>query len=149
MRWYTADFDRMSWHDVHVHGFRIVETGEGVADLVFDLDYILEWLGPEADGHYRFRVAQAMLQFHDVSALRLALDYEACSATPGPFLISRIAREPLRPDADGDDAGPWRWEIKVIWPEGDLAFDSPGFSQWLVGEAVEQPEQWLRAEQRL
>jgi hypothetical protein len=149
MRWYTADFDRMSWHDVHVHGFRIVETGEGVADLVFDLDYILEWLGPEADGHYRFRVAQAILQFHDVSALRLALDYEACSATPGPFLISRIARTPLRLDAGGDDAGPWRWEIEVIWPEGDLAFDSPGFSQWLVGEVVEQPAQWLRPEQRL
>lgn len=35
----------MSWHDVHVHGFRLDEFDENnrSADLVLDIDYILQW----------------------------------------------------------------------------------------------------------
>lgn len=153
MRWYTADFDRMSWHDVHVHGFRIVEGGRGTAELQLDIDFLLDW-PREVSGDVR--VAQAMLQFHDVFGLRFALDYVACSAGMTPFAIDRIAREPLRGHADDPDApidadlhGPWRWRIELAWPEGGLDFEASGFSQWLVGEVVEQPAQWLRPEQRL
>lgn len=40
-----------------------------------------------------------------------------------------------------DDYGPWRWRIALAWPEGELAFEASGFSQWLVGEpqALETP----------
>ena len=155
MRWHTADFDALSWQDVHVHGFRIVEGEHGTAELQLDIDFIVEWISAGEVGS-RFRVAQAMLQFHAVSGLRFALDYVACSAGMSPFAIDGITREPLREagdDHDGrddrDDRGPWRWRIDVDWPEGFLEFEATGFSQWLVGEVVEQDAQWLQAVDRL
>lgn len=160
MRWYTADFDALSWHDVHVHGFRIVEGEHGTAELQLDIDYIVEWM-PAGEGGSRFRVAQAMLQFHEVSGLRFALDYVACSAGMSAFAIDGITRESLREAGedqgggdrddcdDCDDPGPWRWRIDVNWPEGFLAFEATGFSQWLVGEVVEQDAQWLQAVDRI
>ena len=104
VRWHTADFDALSWHDVHVHGFRIVENGDGTAELQLDIDFILEWLSLESGhGLFRFRIAQAMLQFHEVFGLRFALDYVACSAGMSAFAIEGITRVPLR-EAE-DDAG--------------------------------------------
>lgn len=155
MRWHTADFDAMSWHDVHVHGFRIVEGEHGTAELQLDIDFILEWIR-DGDAPFRFRVAQAMLQFHEVFGLRFALDYVACSAGMSAFAIGGITRESLRDvedDQDGredcDDRGPWRWRIDLNWPEGFLEFEAAGFSQWLVGEVVEQEAQGLQAVDRL
>lgn len=157
MRWYTADFDALSWHDVSVHGLRIVEGAHGVAELQLDIDFILEWVDA-GHGGVRFRVAQAMLQFHEVSGLRLALDYVACSAGTTPFSIDAIRREPLRPPADdageagadgADDHGPWRWRIEVNWPEGFLDFEASGFSQWLVGDPRDQDAPSLASSERL
>lgn len=145
MRWYAADFDALSWHDVRVHGFRIVEGGQGTAELVLDIDFILEWL-PSEDGGYRFRIAQAILQFHEVFGLRFMLDYVACSAGMTAFSIERIEREIL---GDDERAHAYRWRIDVNWPEGFLEFEAPGFSQWLVGEIVEQDAQTLDPAHRL
>ncbi|TXI43652.1 MAG: hypothetical protein E6Q50_18600 [Lysobacter sp.] len=155
MRWYTADFDAMSWHDVGVHGFRIVENGNGTAELQLDLDYILEWLNAEKEGALCFRIAQATLQFHEVFGLRFSLDYVACSAGMSPFSIDRIRRESLRmPNDRGDDSvcaadGPWRWRIDLNWPEGFMEFEATGFSQWMVGEVIEQNAQVLDPVDRL
>ncbi len=145
MRWHTADFDALSWHDVRVHGFRIVEKDQGTAELVLDIDFILEWL-PFEGGGYRFRIAQAILQFHDVFGLRFMLDYVACSAGMTAFSIDRIEREVIGEAAHGQF---YRWRIGVNWPEGFLEFEAPGFSQWLVGEIVEQDGQTLDPKQRL
>jgi hypothetical protein len=148
-RWHTADFEAMQWHDVCVHGFRIVADERGTAELVLDIDFILEWIR-EDDGRFRFRIAQAILQFHEVFGLRFALDYVACSAGMSAFSIDRIERVPLREIADDEDHfGPWRWRIDVGWPEGFLEFESSGFSQWLVGDVLEQPAQGLQPAQRI
>lgn len=154
MRWHTADFEQLSWHDVSVHGFRIVEGAAGSAELQLDIDFILESI-EAGEGRIRFNVAQAMLQFHEVFGLRLALDYVACSAGTTPFSIDAIRREPLRPPADdadegeGGDRGPWRWRIEVNWPEGFLEFEASGFSQWLVGDPREQDALSLAPAERL
>lgn len=152
MRWYTADFDALGWHDVGVHGFRIVEGENGGAELQLDIDFILEAIDAGAGG-LRFLVAQAMLQFHEVFGLRLALDYVACSAGTTPFSIGAIRRESLRPPVDDggevDDHGPWRWRIEVNWPEGFLEFEASGFTQWLVGDPREQDMPTLASSERL
>ena len=145
MRWYTADFESLQWHDAHVHGFRVVADERGTAELVLDIDFILEWIGTDEE-RFRFRVSQAILQFHEVSGLRFALDYAVCSAGMTAFSIDGIVREPL-PMPEGR---PWyRWRIEVSWPEGFLEFEAPGFSQWLIGEVVEQEGQMLDPVQRL
>lgn len=149
MRWHTADFEAMQWHDVPVHGFRILADERGTAELVLDIDFILEWIRGD-DDRFRFRIAQAVLQFHEVFGLRFALDYVACSAGMSPFAIDRIERVPLRETVDGeDDFGPWRWRIDMNWPEGFLEFESSGFSQWLVGDVVAQPMPVLAPAQRI
>lgn len=163
MRWYTADFDRLSWRDVPVHGFRVVEDPDGGAGLQLDIDFILARTSGE-DASPGFRVAQAMLRFHDVAALRFSLDYVACSADMSVFSIGAITREPLRGgdvavdggnergadlDDDRDDHGPWRWRIDIDWPEGGLVFEAGGFTQWLVGEEIASASPVLPAALRL
>lgn len=106
MRWHTADFDTLDWHGVHVHGWRIVERGPGEADLMLDIDWILERPPPAGArqahgaastpaGGDRHLLAQAMLVFHEVAGLRMAIDYAACSAASGPFAIQALHRAPL------------------------------------------------------
>jgi hypothetical protein len=130
---------------VRAHGFRILEGEYGAAELVLDIDFILEWVSSEEVG-YRFRVAQAILQFHQVFGLRFSLDYVACSAGMTAFSIDSIEREAV---GDEDRATSYRWRIALNWPEGFLEFDASGFSQWLVGEIVEQDGQTLDPAQRL
>lgn len=150
MRWHTADFDALSWQGVHVHGFRMLDNGDGTAELQLDVDFIVAHPDP---GGGPYRLAQAMLQFHEVFGLRFALDYVACSAGMSAFAIGGITRVPLRENEDDEgereDTGPWRWRIDVHWPEGFLEFEATGFSQWLVGEVVEQDGQSLRPADRI
>jgi hypothetical protein len=143
--WSTADFDRMSWHDVHVHSFslEVFDAVHGGADLVFDIDYILEWLrdGPDM----RFSVCRAELRFTQVSRLKVALDYASPSAGMCPFSLSEIRRELL---AYHNGKSSYLWHLEVSWPVGLIEFESQGYVQHLVGEPREQRAQWLAAEHR-
>jgi hypothetical protein len=140
LHWTEADFDSMSWHDVHVHGLRIVEGQDGAGELSFDLDYILEWLC-SGDKTCRFRVAAAILTFRDVIDLRLSLDYATPTAAVTPFSIGGIEREA--------SAYAYQWRIPVNWPAGEITFTSPGFSQRLVGPIIETLSQCLDPSVRL
>ena len=71
--WTEADFDDMSWHDNHVHAFRIREGEHGTGEVELDLDYILEWLSP-TEGRVSFRVAPASLTGRGVYDLQIAID---------------------------------------------------------------------------
>lgn len=144
--WTTADFDALSWHDCHVHGFRLGDVNDerGTAELEFDIDYILEWIrvGEHA---IRFRVAPATLTFHDVFALRVQLDYATPAAGMRPFSMDGIRREPISYSTGYTS---FRWRLPVRWPTGEIAFDSPGFIQVLRREPIVSETQCLRASQR-
>ena len=58
--WTERDFDRLSWHDTHFHGFSLREGDYGSGTLILDMDFILEWLCEE-DGRCNFRIAPADL----------------------------------------------------------------------------------------
>jgi hypothetical protein len=45
-RYDHAQFEEMSWHDVHVHGLRIRAGDENGGELELDIDFIVEWLQP-------------------------------------------------------------------------------------------------------
>lgn len=89
--WTDADFERMSWHDNHVHAIRCVEGENGEGELVLDIDHILEWLKGE-EGGLRFRVQPATHVFYGVMFPRIAIDYAAATAAFGPFMIDGIER---------------------------------------------------------
>lgn len=143
--WGTEDFDAMSWHDVHVHGFRLVRFDEetGTADLVLDIDYILEWRN--SDTGLLFTVCQAALRFHRVFGLKFELDYAAPTAGMCPFSIGGIEREVL---IAPNGRRSYRWHIPVNWPQGMLEFEASSFTQTLVGEPQVQPAQSLAPEKR-
>ncbi|TWU48702.1 hypothetical protein Poly51_46030 [Rubripirellula tenax] len=144
--WTETDFDSLGWHDIHVHGFRIVEGEHGVGDLWLDLDYILEWVPPAAKGGaFRFRIAPASLVFRDVTSLRLALDYATPTASMGPFSLDGIEREPISFD---NGCNSFRWAINVNWPDGEMTFESPGFTQTLSGPIIESDAQYLTDAER-
>jgi hypothetical protein len=143
--WRTEEFDSLSWHDVHVHGFRLdtFKDENGSADLVLDIDYILKW-ERSGDG-FLFTVCRAELRFHDVVDLKFALDYATPTAGMCPFMIDGIEREPMQFSTGYKS---YRWRLPVSWPKGSLEFQAPAFTQTLTGTPRVQPHQALGSEQR-
>jgi len=93
----SPGLDDRSWHDNALYGVRLdvgdCARGDWHADLVLDIDHIVEWLCGEGR-QVRFRVAPATLTFHHVTDLRIAID---CGDSGGgialhPLSIDRITR---------------------------------------------------------
>jgi hypothetical protein len=141
--WTDRDFDNLSWHDNHVHGFTISESPYGVGDMTLDLDYILEWLKSES-GSIQFRIAPASLTFHNVSDLKLALDYASVSAATGPFSIAGIERRFEHRERYTAIV----WIIAINWPKGSISFEATGFTQKLCGPSIIKAEQLLKKDEQ-
>ena len=143
--WRTQDYEKLSWHDCHVHGWKFggFNDAEGAADLVLDIDYIMKW---ERDGDaFQFTVCRAELTFHDAFRLNFSLDYVTPTAGMSPFTIREIERQPLEAP---NGYKSFRWNIEISWPKGFLTFEAPGFTQRLVGKPYVQPNQALSSDQR-
>jgi len=143
--WHAEDFESLSWHDVHVHGFRLdsFNPEEGSADLILDIDFILKW--QEAETGFLFTLCPAELRFHEVFGLKIELDYATPTAGICPFSISGISRESLEFAAG---VRSFHWCISFNWPRGSLEFDAPKFTQTLMGKPIIQSGQWLLPVQR-
>ncbi|WP_116812869.1 hypothetical protein [Steroidobacter cummioxidans] len=142
--WTDADFERMSWHDNHVHAIRCVEGENGEGELVLDIDHILEWLKGN-EGGLRFRVQPATLVFHSVMFLRIAIDYAAATAAFGPFMIDGIERRIEK--REHYEAQVWR--LPISWPGGQIEFEARGFTQTAEGlPLVTSSQQLTPAERR-
>lgn len=146
-----ADFDTLSWHDNVIYGMRFdigdAAQGEWRSDLVFDIDYIEEWVR-DPTGGVRFRVAPATLNFHKVSDLRIAVDFGDSGGVNmiNELSIAAITREPLvlkdRPGAPLF----YRWRIELNLPQGgEIAFGAGGFTQTLRADPVLLDQQRLPA----
>ena len=144
--WTDADFDRMSWHDNHVHGLQVRSGADGLGEVIFDIDYIVEWLCAVGDVDHRFRVAPATLTFRDVSDLQLHLDYAAADAAVVPFSIGDVKRTWI---SFPTGAGTFEWTIEVNWPRGSISFHASGFIQVLCGPIQLTSEQWLESPERI
>jgi hypothetical protein len=142
--WTTADFENLSWHDCHVYGFRLEEREHGTAEVEFDIDFIVEWLCQE-DRSFKFRVAPAVLTFHNVFDLRLELDYAAVGAGMTPFSIAGIEREGI---ANENGNSSFLWRMSINWPTGVITFQSPGFTQVLRRAPILVPRQALLPKER-
>jgi hypothetical protein len=143
--WLTADFDDMSWHDVHVHGLRFenFRPDTGCADLILDIDFILKW--ESANIGFLFTVCPADLRFHDVFGLKFALDYAGSTAGMCPFSLDRIERKEV---AFPTSHKTYQWHLSINWPSGRIEFQAPGFAQTLTGNPRVTPNQSLTTEER-
>jgi hypothetical protein len=134
--------DDPSWHDNALYGVRLdvgdCARGDWRADLVLDLDHIVEWVCG-AGRQIRFRVAPATLTFHDVTDLRIAID---CGDSGGRIAlhalsIDRITRERIEDQKICFDRPYYRWRIALNWPQGGaITFGASSFTQTLRAEPV-------------
>ena len=145
----ASEFERLSWHDDTLYGLRFDVgdsfQGDWRADLVLDIDHIVEWVRGEA-GNFRFRVAPATLVFHGVTDLKIAIDWGDSGDRTALHNVSidGITRKPV-PDQEGYPAREhYRWRIALNWPQGSaITFGAHGFTQTLRAEPVLLDEQRL------
>ncbi|MGH6899216.1 MAG: ankyrin repeat domain-containing protein [Geminicoccaceae bacterium] len=117
----SPGLDGLSWHDNALYGVGLdvgdCARGDWHADLVLDLDHIVEWLCG-VDRQIRFRVAPATLTFHHVTDLQIAID---CGDSGGRIAlhalsIDAITRERIRDQKICLDRPYWRWRIALNDP---------------------------------
>jgi hypothetical protein len=151
----SLDFDDLTWHDNALYGLRLdigdCARGDWHADLVLDIDHIVEWLCG-VDRQVRFRVAPATLTFHDVTDLRIAID---CGDSGGQIALHALAINAITRDRILDqkicfDRPYFRWRIALNWPQdGAITFGASGFTQLLRAEPVLLDQQQLSPADRI
>lgn len=136
------DFDSLSWHDNIVYALRFdvgdASLGDWRHDLIFDIDYIVEWVRGGERGA-RFRVAPATLTFHEVTDLRVSVDFgdSDCSTAINDLSIADITREAVDDEQRFPDRPYYRWRIELNLPQGgEIAFGARGFTQALRAAPV-------------
>ena len=75
---------------------------------------------------------------------RSKLDYATPSASHGPFAMYGIERREERRERYVAVV----WTIEVVWPQGEITFESPGFEQRAWGAEVLSDQQHLAAAER-
>lgn len=147
----VTDFESLSWHDDTLYGLRF-EIGDSLqgdwrAEVVLDIDHIVEWVRDEAGG-MRFRVAPADLVFHGVTDLKIDIDWGDSGDRTAlhEAVIFEITRAPV-PDQPGyPPREHYRWRIALAWPQGGgIGFGALGFTQTLRAEARLLDQQRLPA----
>lgn len=145
-----ADFENMTWHDNALYGVRLdvgdSDRGDWHADLVLDIDHIVEWVCG-IEGGTQFLVAPATLTFHDATDLRLNIDCgdSGWRVAVHPLSIDRIVREPVQDQQICLDRPYYRWQIELNWPSGGtISFGASGFTQVLRAPPALSDQQWLR-----
>ena len=104
------DYDSMGWHDCTIYGMSLPRPGE--YELIFDLDYIFEWIDPEPGSeYYSFKVAKATLCFEKVHDLKINIETDETLEIEG---IQRISDK--------------EWLIEC--QEGTLELKAAGFKQY-------------------
>ena len=148
-----ADFENLSWHDNIIYGlgFDVGDSfqGDWHSDLVLDIDHIVEWVR-EAD-QVQFRVAPATLTFHNVTDLRVAVDFGdgGQQISLHELSIDMITRERVENQKICLDRPYYDWLIGLNVPRGGtIAFGASGFTQSLRATPVLCDEQRLPAADR-
>ncbi|MBP1861056.1 hypothetical protein [Rhizobium herbae] len=120
-----AKFDIMGWHDSRVYSLILPKDD---CSLTIDLDYIFQW--HQRDGQFvGFDVAPCLLTFHNISGLKIALDY----ANRGSAYISDIHRKGPKP---APKAGVELWEYEIELDSGTISFTATGYTQSVTGPIV-------------
>ena len=142
-----ADFDRLSWHDNAIYGFSIDnDIARWKSDLVFDIDYIVEWLcgvGRTA----QFKIAAATFTFHHVTDLQVNIDWgdSGMQIAVAEMTLGHIARQRVEKQLICLDRPYYRWTLRLNSPRpgGEINFGASGFTQILRQAPILCDEQKL------
>jgi hypothetical protein len=140
--WSEADFDSMSWHDLHIYACAFLEQD---GEFALDVDYILEWIDPQPpDVHYRFWVAPATLVFENVYDLKMDI---------GPWQLELSLETMTRSDPKSARSAQfiaknteWLWRLDAH--EGEITFRSVGYRLFVRSAPVLLASQTLEMSAR-
>lgn len=137
--WTDADLAQMSFHDVKVHAFatRITEPSTFNYNLLFDIDYIVEWLCEGPGSTFRFAVSPATLVFEHVSKLK----FEGTPATPDELLDINSLTRAVEENIPGAPVPTYRWTVEGH--DGSISFDAAGFKLFIRRSPVVGAQQSL------
>ncbi len=141
--WTERDFDVMGWHDSNIHAICFSQLKE--YKLVFDIDYIFNWMHPlEGETYFKFWIAPCTLIFENV--YNLVFDFE----TPlYEFTISEITKNSpqLPQNAEyKENETEYNWVIDTF--NGEISFKSTGYKQYVRQQPKLVTEQELDFESR-
>jgi hypothetical protein len=144
-----SDFDLLSWHDSHIHGFEFrigdSDIDDWTSDLVFDIDFIVEWVCG-TDMYPRFQVAPATLTFHDVTDLHIDICWGDSSFQMSLLTssIDTIERERIENQRIHLDRPYYEWRVLLCDPPaGKTTFGATGLKQELRCSSVLSDHQEL------
>jgi hypothetical protein len=148
-----ADFDGLSWHDNAIYGFFIdSDVTQWKSDLVFDIDYIVEWLCGIGITT-QFKIAAATLTFHHVTDLKVGIDWgdSGKRVAVADMTLDHIARQPVEKQLICLDRPYYQWILRLNSPRpgGDISFGASGFTQVLRQQPVVCDEQKLKRAERM
>jgi len=135
--WTEADFDVMGWHDCPIHAMAF----NNGYHIVFDIDYIFEWVLSKNKRNYKFWISPCTLVFKSVHHISFETDY----ATIEINNISRQNPQQLK-SASLDKLVEYDWIIETT--TGEISFKSIGFEQYVRQAPVLIPTQGLDLEIR-
>lgn len=143
--WTVDDFGAMNWQEATVYAMSFVKEDEEAlsGDLVFDIDYILEWVDDDHnEEHYHFWVAPCTLVFNNVLNFKMSIDNSAFNLD-----LLDITDIHLLEQIPVEEGGYWySWKIELA--EGEITFGSVGMSQIVRAQPIYTDSQVLTLEER-
>ena len=136
--WTDEDFAVMSFHDVRIRSWL---ADEERFELMFDLDYLFQWVHPDVgETYFRFWIAPVTLVFEDVHDVRIDV-----SSAQGALEIDRFHREEPTPTPNGV-----RVERKYVFScqEGEISLVATGYAMYVRRAPILWPRQQLALEER-
>jgi hypothetical protein len=130
--WTEADFSVMGWHDAPVYGMAFFsDSGALSNELVFDLDYIFQWIDPTPpDRHFSFWIAPSTLIFKNISGLNMQMENEP------PMIFDFVILDIRRSDPTHSPTGMpfWKWHLELL--NGHISFSASGYEQIIKQQPV-------------
>ncbi len=142
--WNQQDCGKMGWHDCSIYGVTFgKKENQWETDLVFDIDYIFEWVNPNPpEKTFSFWVGPCTLVFKNVFGLHMDIGLQGALRDRFEIasldLIEKIERE--------KGISTYRWTLEL--QEGVIKLESYGFTQIVRKKPLHIKDQQLSMEQR-
>jgi hypothetical protein len=134
--WTDQDFEVMGWHDTRIHAVAFFPEA---FELALDIDYIFQWIDPrENEAHFTFWVAPATWVFEGVYELRFDTECDFGEA----FEIDSVERSDAKA-VSYEESGRHDWLWKIETQQGLISLRSVGYKQYIRGNAIHTPLQFL------
>ena len=119
--WTEQDFDLMGWHDSKIYSINFDMDNHRI---IFDIDYIFEWIKNPDTENYKFLVSPVTLIFNNIWNLKIDLEpYETIEITD---ITRDNPQKPNNHEFINKDIE-WDWLIDTIC--GEISFKSVGYQQ--------------------